>query len=426
MKPTAPLRVEAERTPHASQSRELEIPVHSAVAGEKVRHFYVHVPFCIRKCPYCAFYSLEASELVIDRCLETMAREIRDLAGELAPATVFIGGGTPSMLNERQIQALFSVFERSGWAGIKEWTVEANPATLSLPKAKLLRALGVNRISLGVQSLNDIILERLGRVHSRQDALESFDVLRRAGFENINIDLIFGVPGQTLADWERTLEETLALQSEHLSAYELTYEEDTEFLAAVRAGRIEPDDDLACDMYQALLDAATAHGMVQYEVSNFARHRGQCPSTPPSLSCLHNINYWRAGSYYGVGPSAASYVAGVRWVNVADFGRYCEIVDSGHLPVATAERLSPLASAGEAAAFGLRMNVGWSFAEFKQITGFDLRTEWADDMKALEMQGLGFADTTGFRLTSRGLRFADLAAERFLRVHDAACADHDH
>jgi oxygen-independent coproporphyrinogen-3 oxidase len=297
--------------------------------------------------------------------------------------------------------------------------VECNPATVSLEKAKLLRAGGVNRVSLGVQSFDEALLDRLGRVHSRQMVFESFDILRQVGFDNVNLDLMFAIPGQTLEVWRETLAEAAALGSEHLSTYEVIYEEDTPLYDQLQAGKVDVDEDLACAMYEKLVEHATKAGFQQYEVANFARPgtiNSQLPSIDyPSRSCLHNINYWRGGSFYGLGPSATTYVRGVRTKNGSNTQLYCEQLEQGRRPVESREQLTPLARAGETAAFGLRMVAGWPFEQFQQVTGFDLRREWAEDMNQLVAQGRGRILPDRFQLTREGLRFADAAAQLFLR-----------
>jgi oxygen-independent coproporphyrinogen-3 oxidase len=270
---------------------------------------------------------------------------------------------------------------------------------------------------MGVQSLDEGLLDRLGRIHSRQQVFQSFDLLRQAGFVNVNVDLMFAIPGQTLAMWRATLGEALELGSEHLSCYEVIYEEDTALFAQMRAGQFDVDEELACEMYEALVALAGEHGFEQYEVANFARRTPADAGGEgvPLHACNHNVNYWRGGSFYGLGPSATSYVRGTRTRNWANTPLYCEQLEQGRRAIESRETLSPLARAGETAAFGLRLNAGWPFADFQCVTGQDLRQEWAVDLAWLESRGLAERNEDIFRLTSRGLRFADLAAERFLR-----------
>jgi oxygen-independent coproporphyrinogen III oxidase len=388
-------------------------------SAEPIANLYVHVPFCVRKCLYCAFYSEASSGELIDRYVGALLRELERVAADLKPQTIFFGGGTPSLLNLRQWERIFRAMERLPMSRVTEWTVECNPATVSLEKAKLLRSCGVNRISLGVQSFNETLLDRLGRIHSRQMAFESYDILRQAGFDNLNLDLMFAIPAQTLEVWRETLAEAAAMGSEHLSSYEVIYEEDTPLYEQLRAGKINSDEDLACTMYEELVERATAAGYQQYEVANFARDTALNPQPSalnlPNRSCRHNVNYWRGGSFYGLGPSATTYVRGVRTKNACNTQAYCEHLERGQHPVEMREELAPLARAGETAAFGLRMVAGWPFDQFRQVTGFDLRREWAQDMNQLVAQGRGRILPDRFQLTREGLRFADAAAQLFLR-----------
>lgn len=371
-----------------------------------VTSLYVHVPFCARKCSYCAFYSEASGGELINRYVAALIRELELVATDLKPRTAFFGGGTPSLLNLRQWEQILGAMERLGLLGAAEWTVECNPATVSLDKARLLRAYGVNRISMGVQSLDERLLDRLGRVHSRQMVFKSFDTLRQAGFDNLNVDLMFAIPGQTLEVWRQTLDEAIALGSEHLSSYEVIYEEDTALYAQLQAGEFAVDEDLACAMYEELVERAAAAGLQQYEIANFAR---------PGFDCRHNLNYWRGGSFYGLGPSATSYVRGARTKNWSNTQLYCEQLELGRRAIESREELPPLARAGETAAFGLRLVAGWPFDLFRNITGQDLRRHWSGEMDQLARQGWGRLSPDRFQLTPKGLRFADAAAELFLR-----------
>jgi oxygen-independent coproporphyrinogen III oxidase len=381
------------------------------------RSVYVHVPFCGRKCDYCAFYSEPGSRELIARYVSALGSEMAMLSGiaDVDLDTLFFGGGTPSLLPIPLWEKLIDRARDLRFAPALEWTVECNPATLSSDKARFLRDQGVNRISLGVQALDDRVLDRLGRIHSCQAVFDSFDLLRRAGFDNINLDLMFGIPGQTREMWEQTLEGALALESEHLACYELIYEEDTPLYLQLAAGTVRPDEDLGAAMYDMLLEHTSAHGLIQYEIANFARHRGPLPSTIPDRACRHNINYWRGGAFLGLGPSASGFLNGLRTRNCSNTNIYCDRLEHGQLPLENEDALEPIARAGEIAAFGLRMNCGWSFAEFLAVTGFDLRGPWHDAMTELTRQELGVMDGAGFRLTPRGLRFADAAAQLFLR-----------
>ncbi|NBV24048.1 MAG: radical SAM family heme chaperone HemW [Proteobacteria bacterium] len=383
-----------------------------------VTSLYLHVPFCAHKCEYCAFYSAVPKEDLVGRYVNALVRELELVAHELKPRTVFFGGGTPSLLNLKQWEQILKAFERLGLLGAAEWTVECNPATVSADKAKLMRDYGVNRISMGVQSLDERLLDRLGRIHSREQVFKSFDTLRAAGFANINVDLMFAIPTQTMDHWRSTLRDALALGSEHLSCYEVIYEDDTPLFHQLQAGEFDVDEELTEAMYEELVTTVAGNGFEQYEVANFAKSEFPIPHSPfpvPSQACQHNVNYWRGGQFHALGPSAAGYVGGVRTKNWANTQLYCEQLEKGVRAIESREELSPLARAGEIAAFGLRMNVGWGFEEFNGITGYDLRSEWSADMDLLVRENFAIRSENRFRLTHRGLRFADHAAEKFLR-----------
>ncbi|MFM8471229.1 MAG: coproporphyrinogen-III oxidase family protein [Limisphaerales bacterium] len=396
-----------------------------------ISSLYLHVPFCAHKCEYCAFYSAVPREDLVGRYVSALVRELELIAHEVKPRTVFFGGGTPSLLNLKQWEQILKAFERLGLLGAEEWTVECNPATVSADKAKLLRDFGVNRVSMGVQSLDERLLERLGRIHSREQVFKSFDTLRAAGFANVNVDLMFAIPTQTMDLWRATLREALALGSEHLSCYEVIYEDDTPLFEQLKAGEFDVDEELTEAMFEELVATAGEAGFVQYEVANFARDvaRGaRCVNESdralpdsrathhaPRFACRHNVNYWRGGQFHGLGPSATGYVRGVRTKNWSNTQLYCEQLERGVRAVESREELSPLARAGETAAFGLRMNVGWGFKEFRDVTGLDLSEHWSTDIDTLVAEGFGERTTEFFKLTPRGLRFADHAAEQFLR-----------
>jgi oxygen-independent coproporphyrinogen III oxidase len=414
--------------------------------SEPVSSLYVHVPFCRKKCAYCAFYSKPGSEEAMSRYVAALLRELEWVAPELKPRTVFFGGGTPSLLSLEHWEQIFGVMDRLGLLGAGEWTIECNPATVTREAARLWRSFGVNRVSLGIQSLDDRLLETLGRIHDRAKAFRTFDLLRGAGFENVNLDLMFAIPRQTLEVWRKTLVEAAAMGSEHLSTYEVIYEEDTPLYQRLKASEFDLDEDLACAMYEELIEQAVRAGFEQYEVANFAKRRNadapvrshspravgagvargtaegrccgqECPRCAdfPEYACRHNVNYWRGGCFWGLGPSATSYVRGIRSKNWSNTERYCEQIERGERAIESSEELSPLARAGETAAFGLRTVAGWPYDEFQKVTGYDLREAWAAEMTRLVEQGWGRRTEERFQLTAKGLRFADAAAQLFLR-----------
>ncbi len=313
-----------------------------------IRHLYFHIPFCPRLCPYCSFH-VETSMRTKNRAfLDALLAEVRLRAAEfpVAPETIYFGGGTPSMLSIGELEYLLG-----GLRGIlpldamREWTFEVNPATVSPEKAAHLRQLGVNRISIGVQSWDDGILATLGRVHSAAQAEATYRVLRHAGIENINIDLMFAIPGQTRAQWRDTLRRTVALAPEHVSAYCLTYEEDTRYFEQLQAGEFHRDDERDAAMFEESMDFLGEAGYAHYEISNYAR---------PGRESLHNFGYWNGDDYLGFGPSAFSTAGARRWQNVPDSAAYILRIGAAGAAVSFEETLSEKTRTGETLAFGLR------------------------------------------------------------------------
>ena len=365
------------------------------ISAAPVRHLYVHIPFCPKVCPYCSFYKETADRNKTRRFLDAVLLEVDQQAAvlpPLRPRTIFFGGGTPSALSTPQLEYLLTGLRaRLDLSELSEWTLEMNPATVSLEKATLLRALGVNRVSMGVQSWEPSILEVLGRVHSAEQARRSYDILRAAGFENVNLDLIFGVPTQTVEQWQRSLAETISLGPEHISAYNLTYEEDTEFFRRFVTGEFVQDEEADVALFELTADTLADAGFEPYEISNFAR---------PGRECAHNLAYWQAADYLGLGPSAFSTVGERRWSNVRDTAQYNDRVHAGVVATDFEEVVPPDVRRAEAIAFGLRTNRGvaaetlrpWGeqVAEFAEL-GL-LRTDAADRV-LLTRKGRLLADT---------------------------------
>src|SRR5467141_606825 len=337
-----------------------------------IRHIYVHIPFCARICPYCAFYKdlldrsqtwrfceaiLSELEQYQGAAISSSPRRTRDRRSLLVPSTIYFGGGTPTALTTAQLEFLLEGFrERIDLSSLQEWTIEANPGSVSARKAALLRSLGITRISLGVQSWNDDLLKLLGREHNARQAEESFRLLRAAGFSNINVDLMFGLPGQTIEQWKLTLEKTIALQPDHISAYCLTYEEDTEFFLRHARGEFRQDVDADAEFFEVAMSILENAGYEHYEISNYAR---------PGFSSVHNRAYWMGEDYFGIGPSAVSTVGMQRWQNVCDYRSYIERVFAGQSPTGSAETLTSDMKRTERIALSLRTRDGVSAAELK-------------------------------------------------------------
>lgn len=365
-----------------------------------IRHLYVHIPFCPKICPYCSFYKEASDRNKTQRFLDAVLREIeREVATRVVqPETIFFGGGTPSALSTSQLDYLLSgMRERLDLSHLTEWTLEMNPATVSLEKAATLRGLGVNRISMGVQSWDPELLKVLGRVHSAAQAERSYEILREAGFDNVNLDLIFAVPTQTREQWRSSVEKTIALAPDHISAYCLTYEEDTAFYEKFQSGEFTQDVAWDADLFEATIDLIGAAGYEQYEISNYAK---------PGRECRHNMAYWMGSDYLGIGPSAFSTVGAQRWQNIADTATYSSrMLDEGTSPHAFTEQLDAPTRRSEAIAFGLRTSHG---------VPLDLLAPWQATVDEY-LEEAFFEQTRGrIRLTRKGKMVADTLAEAFL------------
>ena len=366
---------------------------------------YVHVPFCVRKCGYCDFYSLpqpkDKAAPDADRFLAALARELElSVPRDFRARTVFVGGGTPTELSAPDLARLLEMLAPFIPADVEEWTVEANPGTLTREKALLLQAAGVTRVSMGVQSLDPESLAFLGRIHSAEEAVASYRLLRELGFTNLNLDLIFGIPGSTRERLARDVAAVAALAPEHISCYCLLFEEGTPLFKLRERGLIfEVDEEEELAQYKLVREVLGGAGYAQYEISNFSR---------PGRECRHNLLYWGPGEYHGVGPSAHGHVGGVRAANVRDLGRYCgELLDGSRLPREFEERLDPEPKAREALVMGLRRIEGVSRARFRDETGLDLDGLCGATIDRLVGQGVLERAGDRVRLTERGLFVSD-------------------
>ena len=356
---------------------------------------YLHIPFCHRVCPYCSFYKHTPGNTSIGGFIEALASEARSRIGQ-PPRTVYLGGGTPSMLSPGHLERLLAALhDCAGFSQLEEVTLEANPATFDVRKARLLRDLGVTRVSLGIQSFTPHVLETLGREHSPEQAAESVTTLREAGIPQVNIDLMFSIPGQSESDWQETLARAVALSPDHISAYNLTYEEDTAFFESLLRGDMRADEDHDARFFHLAADFLTAHGFEHYETSNYAR---------PGMRSSHNEGYWRGEDYLGLGPSAVSTLGGQRMKNLADTAGYITRIRSlGH----AIDEIEPLDAGSrriELIAMGLRTMEG-------------IPLDWLDAAARQRAAGLadeGLARIDGSRLVlaGRGRALVDpIAAE---------------
>lgn len=374
---------------------------------------YIHIPFCARKCPYCDFYS------ITDASLQTAYLEALLLEMPLCRPwktvfdTIYLGGGTPSMLSlkaiHRIVAAVHDAFTIQKHA---ETTIEVNPGTIDAAKLTAYRQAAINRINIGVQSFDPANLGFLGRIHTVQESMDAVAAARRAGFDNIGIDLIYGLPGQKQADWQADLTRALALQPEHLACYMLTYEAGTPLDKARGQGQITPlDEEPSARLLKLTQEFLAAHGYVQYEISNFARNDG---GNPEFYRSRHNLKYWNREPYLGLGPSAHSYEHPERWWNRRSVPDYIAALKAGRRPVAGQERLNRDQQMMEALYLGLRQTAGIDVAAFEKNFGVDFQTCCGEPLAEMIQEGVLTLADTRCALTPQGMPLLDSVIARLI------------
>ena len=357
---------------------------------------YIHVPFCRRKCPYCSFVSYDYREADIPLYLSALKNELIRRAGGECIRSIYFGGGTPSLLPTKHIGDLFSAISSLFTVDeAAEITIEANPGTVNEAYLTSIRKLGVNRLSLGVQSMNDRELALLGRIHTAAEAREAVRFARSSGFDNLSLDLIYGLPGQTLADWQHSLDEAMVMGPEHLSLYALTLEADTLMWRATKEGSL-PDinPDLSADQYELAEDLLSAQGYGHYEISNWAR---------PGHECRHNLTYWRNLPYLGVGVAAHSCLDGHRMANTRSLDKYLADFSGKSSPVPEIdEEISPELELAETVILGLRLCEGINVDDMQHRFNIDVLAHYRRQIEA--MVGVGLLEQTDrhIKLTRHG------------------------
>ena len=378
-----------------------------------IHGLYVHIPFCFHKCHYCDFYSItRQTPDRMDRFVDLLLAEADQWKKHrpldlLRPATIFFGGGTPSLLPLESMARLLRELQiRFDFSEVDEWTVEVNPTTASLDYCQMLRSHGVTRLSFGAQSFNSAELSTLERHHDPDDVPRSIQLAREAGFDRLNVDLIYAVPGQTLSSWSQSVDQALALGTNHLSCYALTYEPNTPMAVKKRLGVVRAvEDELELEMMRHTRSRLTSAGLPPYEISNYSA---------PGQECRHNLMYWTGGNYLGLGPSAASHLEGWRWKNRPHLGEWERAVASENLPAIDVEQLTPLQRAGELAMLMLRLSSGLNFDTFSARTGYDARKLFAPTLERLAKTGLIRIDNVAIRLSEQGIAVADAISAEFL------------
>lgn len=376
-------------------------------------YLYIHIPFCLKKCIYCDFYSVSDSKFIIGAYMTALCKELemrKEYIGKLCG--IYIGGGTPSILKEKDIATIMDKIRSTCHiSAAAEITSEANPGTLTESGIKGMLNAGINRISIGVQSLRDKELSLLGRMHDAAEAIAAVTTARKSGFGNISLDLIYGIPGQDLVSWKRTLEKIVSLHSEHISAYELTPEKNTVLYEQLEKGRLHlPDEDEVAEMYYTAIDILTEAGYKHYEISNFAL---------PNLQCRHNLNYWDRGEYLGIGAGAHSFLNGRRISNICDVRQYIHDVELGTSPIAEETLLTRREEIEETLFLGLRKTDGFDI----ELIPANITEHLKEALDDLSHQGLLDLSGGHIKLTRKGLIICNsvivrlmLRIERILRA----------
>jgi len=361
---------------------------------------YVHVPFCTSRCSYCDFFSTVYESESTDKYLDAVSRELDVKSANRLFGTVYIGGGTPSCLEPKQLAVLLStIIDSVKLAEDAEFTMEVNPDTVDRRRLSVAIEYGVNRISMGIQTFHARLLSLLSRRHTAEQAQRAVKLVRKMGIANLSLDLIFGIPGESIADWEADLSSAAACAPEHVSTYCLGFEENTLLKRMVCEGKLAPlSQDTLRQMMKTANSRLCAEGYERYEISNYAR---------PGFSCKHNIKYWQNAEYVGVGPSAVTFVAGVRSQNVSDLPKYFSILDWRAAPHEYEERLDAEKRARETLFLGLRMREGVDLTGFRLKTGCDVLELCGEEIARFSGLGLVEFSDGRIRLTDEGVYVAD-------------------
>lgn len=379
--------------------------------NKKELELYIHIPFCARKCAYCDFLSFAAPERVYQEYVEKLMEEIYGQSADFQDyvvSSIFLGGGTPSILPAELVEALFVVlYDCFDIARDAEITIEANPGTLTMEKLQTYRRCGIDRLSIGLQSADDEELRTLGRIHCFDDFLKSFQRARQAGFTNINVDLMSALPGQSVQSWKNTLRKVMMLKPKHISAYSLIIEEGTPFYERYHEDQSTfPDEDMDRDMYHLTKELMAAQGYQRYEISNYAK---------PGYECRHNIGYWTGVDYLGLGLGASSYTHGFRYHNVTDLDEYLSLdLSQAGAAARDIQELSLKDKMEEFMFLGLRLMKGVSGSEFFQRFGVNMWNVYGEVFARLKAQGLIEEQLPKVRLTEMGIDVSNAVLCEFL------------
>ena len=359
---------------------------------------YIHIPFCEKKCYYCDFASYSNKFDLVDKYFDYLFREIsiyKEKTKGLKLKTIFIGGGTPSSVNEKYIDNLMKhIKENFDTDELIEVTIESNPNSLNKEKLMKYRSCGINRLSIGLQSFNNDLLKKIGRIHSCNDFINSYNLAREVGFENINIDIMFNLPTQTLYDVENSLNEAIKLRPEHISFYSLKLEEGTKFYEKYNDSEEElPNDELEREMYYKGIKLLYENGYYQYEISNFSKVKSECQ---------HNLFYWELKPYLGIGIGAHSNMNKKRWGNYKKINDYFDSLDEGILPIEEEETIDETTEMAEYIILGLRLNKGIDKRNFINIFNKNIYDVYGKELKKFLNSGLLIEDEHYIKLTDKG------------------------
>ncbi len=371
---------------------------------------YIHIPFCKSKCHYCDFNSQAGKEALIEAYFHTLQQEIRNSSEHMRDcviSSIFIGGGTPSLPDAKYTYQLMNACKQYFKIDSKaEITIESNPGTLTYEKLLSYRIIGINRLSMGLQACQDVHLKKLGRIHSAEDFMANYEAAVKAGFKNINADLIFGIPGQTVNDWRETVDRVIRLGLQHISCYSLKIEEETPFYDMLRAGSLQPvDDELDRRMYWYAVDELKKRGYIHYEISNFSL---------PGYECRHNLVYWEAEEYLGIGAGAHSYLGGKRYNNIYDIEDYINITVNNGNPAENVQLIDRTESMAEYMILGLRLVEGVSTKQFELRYGEDVFGIFGKQIDKLLKKQLLELEGERLRLSPYGLDIANAVFEEFI------------
>ena len=383
---------------------------------------YIHIPFCKHKCYYCDFCSFEKSETIYERYVNALIKEItnydfflynnnviENINDEVMVKTIYFGGGTPSIISERYIEKiLMAIRNKFNCASNIEITIEVNPGTANFEKLNKYKSIGINRLSIGLQSTSDRLLKLIGRIHNFEQFENIYKIAREVGFSNINVDLMIGLPTQSLEDVRDSLYKIIKMAPEHISVYSLILEDDTVLKRLVDNGEIDlPDEDLERDMYWEVKETLQNNGYIHYEISNFCRE---------AFQSKHNTDCWNQKEYFGLGLSAHSYFGGIRYSNISDLNLYIENIENNKFNnnIQIEEVQDKVLKMNEYVILKLRMLEGLSLNKFYELFGTNFFDEYNDEFRKIQKEGLVDSDKGFIKLTDKGIDFANIVWEEFI------------